>query len=440
MAYKIAIIGGGSSTFTPQLMRLFIRSDILRGSTVVLMDIDAKRLEVMTNLCRKLAEKENAELKVEKTTNRKKSLKGADFVISSIAVGSFDAWEKDFEIPAKYGIYMPIADSVGPGGIMRAFRHIPILVKMCQELEELSPDAWVFNYTNPATSNCRAMRRASSIKSFSLCTCSTIPHGVNEYLASLTNIDPKKLRLPAPAAGINHCAGILELYFKDGRDALALIKKKVKRPFIKWVLETYGILPYCWEHWIEFFPFHCRLEDKYKGRFQGMKMQHDVTVQKVKNHRLRARKWERLAEKWTRGENAKLSLDILPPDEAVQVVEVMESIIENRNEVHVMNLPNQGAIENLPDEAVVEVSSVVGSYGIRPVCVGALPETLAATLRQQISVQELTVEAALTGSRKTALEAFMQDPQIHSVLTPKETEKLLDELLKAHSEYLPRFR
>ena len=115
MSHKITLIGGGSSTFTPQLMRLFIESEALRGSTIALMDIDSHRLEVMDTLCRQLVQREGAELEIESTTERRESLVGADFVISAISAGGSDAWEKDIEIPAHYGVYMPIADSIGPG-------------------------------------------------------------------------------------------------------------------------------------------------------------------------------------------------------------------------------------------------------------------------------------------------------------------------------------
>jgi len=173
---KITIIGGGSSTFTPILMKLLLKSEVLSGSTVTLMDIDPHRLKVMTALSKRLVEEKKADLKIESTTNQRESLVDADFVITAISVGGFDAWEKDIEIPAKYGIYMPICDSIGPGGMMRAFRHIPVLVGVCKDLEEVSPNAWVFNYTNPCTANTRAMNRYSEIKTVGLCTCSFIPN------------------------------------------------------------------------------------------------------------------------------------------------------------------------------------------------------------------------------------------------------------------------
>jgi len=141
-----------------------------------------------------------------------------------------------------------------------------------------------------------------------------------------------------------------------------------------------------------------------------------------------------------RGEQVEgFSLDALPKDEGVQVLQIIEAMLENRNQVHVVNVRNEGAISNLPDDAIVEVSALVGAYGIKPVHVGDLPGALAATLRNHIAVQELTVEAALSGDRKVALRAFQQEPHIAAKLTPKETERLLDELILAHAKYLPRF-
>jgi len=438
VSHKITIIGGGSSTFTPQLMRLFLESEVLRGSTITLMDIDAHRLEVMDRLCNLLVEREGVDLTIESTTDRRESLVGADFVIGAIAVGGFEAWEKDIEIPAKYGVYMPVCDSIGPGGMMRAFRHIPPLVEVCRDLEEVSPDAWVFNYSNPSTANAIAMRRATKIKAVGLCTCSSIPRNA-EYLAHWAGVDPDEIQIPAPAAGLNHCASILELRLKDGRDAFPLILEHTTQPVIRWGLENFGILPYCWSHWTEFYPSLCRLEEEYRGRLQGLQMKYGLKVHDMEHERARARKWEQLTEQWARGEGEEVSLEVLPSAEAVEVVEIIEALIENRNEIYVVNVPNQGAIGNLPQGAIVEVSALIGAYGIQPIHVGDLPEPVAATLRQHITVQELTVEAALTGDRHIALQAFLQDPQISARLTPEETASLLDELLEAHAEYLPQF-
>ncbi|MGQ9554717.1 MAG: family 4 glycosyl hydrolase [Anaerolineae bacterium] len=437
MPSKITIIGGGSSTFVPQLMRLFLSSEVLAGSTISLMDIDSHRLEIMHTLCRELVKAEKADLKIESTTNQKESLTDADFVITAISVGGMDAWEKDIEIPAKYGVYMPIADSIGPGGMMRAFRHIPVLTSVCEDLEEVSPEAVVFNYSNPATANTMAMRWVSSIDSFGLCTCSSIPRNA-EYLAFGLGVKGEELVMPAPAGGLNHCAAVLELKLTDGRDALPLFAERAEQWIMKWGLETFGVLPYCWSHWSEFFPSLLHLEDKYEGKLQGLAMSYGLHVHDMDHERERSNRLEPLVDRLVKGEEA-ISLDVLPTAEAIEVVEIIEAMLENRNEIHVVNAPNEGAISNLPDDAIVEVSSVVGGYGIMPMHVGPLPEAWAAMLRTHITVQELTVEAAITGDHDVALQAFLLDPQISAKLNPEETEKLLDELLAAHANYLPQF-
>lgn len=437
MPHKITIIGGGSSTFTPQLMQLFIASQPLRGSTITLMDVDAGRLQVMDTLSRQLVAKLGADLHVESTTDRRAALKGADFVIAAISVGGMDAWEKDIEIPATYGISMPIADSIGPGGMMRAFRHIPVLAQVARDVAELAPEAWVFNYTNPLTSNVTAMLRAAPVRAVGLCTCSSIPR-FPAYLAAALDVEPEELALPALAAGLNHCAAIVSLRLKDGRDGLALARDRVEDPVMRWGLETYGVWPYCAGHWTEFYPSLTRLGEPYKGRLQGLRMQFLERVHDMDHERERSRHWSELATRLAAGEE-ELNLDVLPKDEMVQVVQLMECLLTNREEIHAVNVRNVGAIPNLPADAVVEVSSLVNAYGFQPLQMPALPEAVAANLRLHITVQQLTVEAALSGDRRTALQAFLLDPQISSKLTPQETGKLLDELLKAHAPYLPTF-
>jgi alpha-galactosidase len=436
--YKITIIGGGSSTFVPQLMRLFIGSKILAGSTICLMDIDRERLQVMDTLCRRLVEAQGAQLTIESTTDQRQSLVGADFVICAISVGGMDAWELDIEIPARHGVIMPIADSIGPGGIMRAFRHIPVLTSVCRDLEELSPNAWVFNYSNPATSNLIAMRSASKVRSFSLCTCSSIPRNA-AYLAAHAGVHAEAVLAPAPAAGLNHCAAVLDLRLRDGRSAFPLIADTTDNEIVRWGLRMFGVLPYCWSHWTEFFPSLMRPEEPYRGRAQGMRMAYGLHVHDMEHERARSAHWAAVADRLARGEEP-ASLDVLPEAEAIEVVEIMEAIIENRNALHVVNLPNQGAIPNLPHDAIVEVTAVVNSYGINPVSVGPLPEPWAAVLRSHITAQELTAKAALSGSRHDAELAFLADPVLAAMLTPAEASKLLDELLAAHAAHLPQFR
>ncbi len=435
MSQHIALIGGGSSTFTPALMKLFVGSRVLSGSAITLMDIDERRLEVMTRLCRLLVEHTGAKLEVKSTTDRRAALTGADFVITSIAAGGFDAWEHDIEIPAKYGIFMTTADTIGPGGIIRAFRHIPALVEVCRDLAEVAPNAWVFNYTNPASANVFAMRKAGAQRVVSLCSGTVLPRRGG---GGMGGFGADEVMLPAPAAGINHCTAVVELKLKDGRDAFPAVSERIKYPVTKWILETYGILPYPASHWVEFYPQLCRLDEPYTGRAQGLRMKYG-TIHIMEEERERAAKWERLVQQWAKGEGEDASLDALPASEGIEVVDIIESLIENRSEVFAVNVPNRGAIPNLPDDAIVEVSSVVDAYGVHPLQMPALPEPIAAHMRQHIAVEQLTAEAALTGSRKLALEAFLEDLHVQRHLLPAEAEKLMDEMLAAHKKWVPAF-
>jgi alpha-galactosidase len=438
MAFKITIVGGGSSIFTPQLIALFIGSPLLKGSTVCLMDINPERLELMDTLGRILVEKSGSDLIIESTTERRQALTGADFVIVAISAGGFDAWENDIEIPAKYGVYQPIGDSVGPGGIMRALRHVLPMVALCQDLEEVSPQAHVFNYTNPASALCWAMAMHSKIRVASLCT-NTVYLRQRKFMASWARVEPEQLVLPPPAAGINHCAGILEWHLRDGTDVFPLLRQRMRHPVLRWGLERYGFLPYAWPHWQEFYPSLCKLQGEYEGRLQGMSMSYGHPVHDMNVERSRVQRWEELVAAWIEDPSL-VSLQAIPKTEPVQVVEIMEAIIDNRKETHVVNVLNRGAIDNLPDDAVVEVSTLVGRDGIQQLHVGPMPEAIAAFLRLHISVQQLTVQAGLKGDRKLALQALELDPFVAAVLTIEETPKLLDELLQANLPYLPQFQ
>ena len=161
MGKKITIVGGGSSSFVPLLLRRLIESESLGDSQVTLMDVDEGRVKVMESLGQKLIASEGSKLSVRSSLDQREALAGADFVIAAISVGGMDAWANDLEIPGRYGIVMHVGDSIGPGGILRAFRNAPVLADVARNVAEVAPDAWVFNYTNPAPIEALAMRAAA---------------------------------------------------------------------------------------------------------------------------------------------------------------------------------------------------------------------------------------------------------------------------------------
>jgi alpha-galactosidase len=276
------------------------------------------------------------------------------------------------------------------------------------------------------------------IKSVGLCSCPSITRNPR-YLAEWAGVDPSQIVLPAPAAGLNHCAFMLDVRLTDGRSAFPLILDRTESAVQRWMLETYGVLPYCWSHVTEFFPMLSHLVEPYQGKLQGREMQYGLHVHDMAHERARMHRWEQLVQSWDTEQRHEVSLDVLPKAEAIEVIEIIEALLTNRQALFGLNVRNRGAIANLPDNAVVEVTSLVDGYGVRPVHVGALPDPLAATLRSHAAAQQLTAQAALTGSYETALQAFVQDPQTQSRLDLDEIKSLLKELMNAHSAYLPQF-
>jgi alpha-galactosidase len=441
MRIKVTIIGGGSSSFVPVLIRRLIQSDALSGATVTLMDVDQDRLGVMDSLARKLIDSEGSALTVRSTLDQREALEDADFVIAAISVGGMAAWENDMEIPGRYGIVMHVADSIGPGGIMRALRNAPVLASVARDVAEVAPEAYVFNYTNPAPTEALAMRSVPEVKSFALCSCTVAPASVG-WLAWEAGVENDEIAMPPVVAGLNHCASVTELRLKDGRDGLALVRERTTDPVVKWALETYGVLPYCWTHWVEHFPQMQWLEEPYNGTAQGVRMRYDITTHSMASERERVRKLEELAAKWTAPDAGPVTLADLPPgdeDAGIYVIDIIEAIVDNRNEMHIVNTVNNGTIPNLPDEAIVEVNTHVNAYGIRPIYAGPLPDALAAHLRHYFALEQHMVKAALGGDRQAALHAFLLDPTIQARLDLDQTQELLDEMLEANAEYLPLF-
>jgi alpha-galactosidase len=443
MAFKVTIIGGGSSSFVPVLLRRLIQSGPLGDSTVTLMDIDERRLGVMQELGDRLVAGEKSPLRVRSTLDQRAALEGADFVIAAISVGGFDAWAQDMEIPGRYGLVMHVADSVGPGGIMRALRNAPVLADVARNVADVAPDAYVFNYTNPAPTEAMAMLTAApAVRSYALCSCTGHPSSA-EWLAEQAGVDAAEIAMPPVVGGLNHCAAVTELRLRDGSDAMPLVRERAENPIVRWALDTYGVLPYCWSHWVEHFPQMQRLEGDYAGTAQAVEMRYGITTHDMAYEKARVAELEALAARWTAPDAGPVTLADLPPgdeDWGIEVIDIIEAIVENRNRTFVVNAPNGGAIPNLPDDAVVEVNCAVNGYGIRPIAAGPLPEPLAAHLRGYVDFERQVVKAALSGDRDAAMHAFLLDPNIQARLELEQIGELLDEMLRANAEWLPLFR
>ncbi len=441
MTVKIAVIGGGSSMFVPGLVRRLVDLPCFDGAELRLMDIDEARLATMQVLASHLAGSSGQQLKVVATTKQQEALAGADFVIVAISVGGMAAWESDIEIPARHGIFMHIADSVGPGGIMRSLRNTPVVASVARDVAEVAPDAIVLNYTNPASANAMAMAQVDTVRSLSLCSCSPLPFN-EDWLAGQVGVSKDLISLPLEVGGINHCTGIFSLRLKDGRDAIPLVRQRTDDEITRWAIDTFGVIPYCWAHWVEFFPQLQRLEEPYLGRAQGLAMRYGRHIYDMDAQRQRIRTWDELASAWSASSGTRQLSDLPhgPEDEGIVVAEVMQSVIDDRKDLFVVNVLNRGGlIANLPATAAVEVPAVVDGQGVHPLGIPDLPPGLAAALSLHAQVQAMTMQCALTGDRGLLRQVILTDPLVAATLEPREAQGLEEELLAVNARYLPQF-
>ncbi len=437
MHEHLVLIGAGSAMFTQGLIADIIR----RGQPcdVSLVDIDPTALEVAARLVEKMIAMTGAPVTMRAATDRRDVLAGATAVICTIGVGGRRAWEQDFLIPRKHGIFQPVGDSVMPGGTSRALRMIPAMVDIARDVLELAPDALFFNYGNPMGPVCRGIRKATGANVVGLC------HGVfdvGKFLARELGVDPSRLRYTA--AGMNHLTWFTEVRV-DGRDAMPRLREiaveKLSRlgqvdpcemlPFSWQLLQRFGAFPSALDrHVSEFFPTFFR-EGNYYGKTLGVDaFSIEDTI---------ACGDQIFAEMQSRA----LSSDPLPADyfehcggEHEQVIEIINSIRTDAGHVFSANLPNRGQIPNFPPDAIVESPCVADAGGVRPIMLPPLSAGIAGTLTGRLSWVETTVEAALEGSRDKFIQALVLDGSVDSLDTAM---ALADDLLAAQAPYLPQF-
>jgi alpha-galactosidase len=429
---KITFIGAGSTVFAKNLLGDILSFPELAESTITLQDIDQQRLETTTLVAQKTAEVVKAAPKIEATTDRRRAVDGADYVICMFQIGGYKPGTViDFEIPKKYGLRHTIADTLGVGGIMRALRTIPVLVETCREMEELCPEALFLNYVNPMAMNCWAVSRASHIKTVGL--CHSVPGTAGE-LARDIGVPVEDIHYVA--AGINHMAFYLK-FERHGEDLYPCLRQVVEEGRVPtWNRVRYDIFTRLGyfvtessEHFSEYVPWFIKhdrpdLIEKYNIPLDEYIRRCEVQIEK----------WQTLRQ------------ELLAPDKQIQVERSVEygSYIIHSNETNTPrviygNVPNHGLIDNLPQHCCVEVPCLVDSNGIQPTRIGALPPHLAALMQTNINVQSLTVEAALTQKREHIYHAAMLDPHTAAELDLDQIWQLVDDLIEAHGDWLPSY-
>jgi alpha-galactosidase len=446
---KIVLLGAGSAVFTRGLVADLILFDDLGPWELALVDPNPEALETAEGLSRQMVEYKGAEISIRAATDRREVLPGADIVVSTVGVGGRRAWEKDVAIPRKYGVYQPVGDSVMPGGISRAMRMIPVLVEIAQDVQRFCPDSLFFNYSNPMTSNCRAVRKATGVSLVGLC------HGVfhvERELAEFIGAPPEELT--SLFAGVNHLTFIFDLRW-NGRDAWPIVRKRLSEeawrvpdrdslgiifteevkaahnPFSWSLFETYGAYPAVNDrHVTEYFP-----EQFPQGRYYGKTLGIDAfSLEEIidwGDGRYEAMRAQAVGE-----EPLDKSIFERSAGEHEQLLYILSSIQRDERKVFSVNVPNEGIVSNLPAEAILEVPAAATATGLRPLQILDFPDPLAAIITRKLMTVELTVEAALQADRKLFVEALLADG---AIADRDLAWKLMEELLEAQKEYLPHF-
>jgi alpha-galactosidase len=425
---RIAFIGAGSAVFTRNLVGDVLSHPELRDSTTfALMDIDADRLRTAEIVTRRLIEAHGASSAAEATLDRRAALDGADYVVTSFQVGGYrPSTVIDFEIPKRYGLRQTIADTLGIGGIMRGLRTIPVLLDVCRDLEELSPDALLLNYVNPMAMLCWAVAEGSPIRTVGLC------HSVQHTAAELA-ADLGLPQVDYHVAGINHVAFFLKLEH-EGEDLYPALRNVTPPDQNQVRYELFKHFGYfvteSSEHFAEYSPWFIK-----DGR-EDLIERFDIPLDEyLRRSERQIADWQSLREELEGGGSIGTERSHEYGADIIRACETGEPFTFNGN---VPNRRRAGRlIDNLPADCCVEVPCIASAAGIEPQPVGALPRELAALMHTNVNVQGLTVEAALTGRREAVYQAAMLDPHTGAELSLDEIRSLVDDLLIAHGNWIP---
>ena len=431
---KIAIIGAGSMVFSTTLTNDIMQTPGLEDASVALMDPVLSKVQSVEEYVNKIIKNNNLSHKMYATDDRREALEGADYVITTFQVGGLDVYKHDYEIPLKYGVDQCIGQCVGPGGVMRGLRTIPVLAEIMRDMEEVCPQALLLNYVNPMCTCSIGMGMSSDMPFVGLC------HGIQttlDLISSYVGVDKDEIEFLA--AGINHMAWFLKLE-KDGKDLYPTFRENIEKPeyyindkvrvemarhFGYFMTESSGHL----SEYLYWFRKNKDLLDTYcdQPAFGGESgAYYKFSIE--------------MAKKYAEVDILSLESGELEPrsiDYCSRILEAMETGVPFRFNGNIIN--REGYISNLPREACVEVPIYVDKSGLHPTHVGKLPSQLAAVNRSNVTLQMLAAEAAVSADAELAFAAIAMDPLTSAVLGLKETRDMVRELFQAEAEWLPHF-
>lgn len=456
---KITFLGAGSTVFAKNVLGDIMLADSLHEVEIALYDIDEERLKESETMLRAINRNCNkGRAKIESFLDRKEALRNANFVVNAIQVGGYKPCTvTDFDIPRKYGLKQTIGDTLGVAGIFRALRTIPVMLDFAKDMEEVCPDAWFLNYTNPMGMLTLAMELGTKIKTIGLCHSVQVcaPELLRKLGMDTDNVQYK-------IAGINHMAWLLEVT-RNGEDLYPEIKRRAvegpicKREYSEEVKKMYPQLVGDDKEFtvddhddlvrfeiMKQFGYYVTESSEHNAEYLPyfIKNSHPELIEKfnipldeyLKRCETQINAWKMIGKKLVEND------DLTHTRTHEYASYIIEAIATGKPYVFGGNVLNRGHITNLPNDCCVEVPCVADRSGIIPTYVGELPMQLAALNQTNINVQKLTVQAALTKKKEYIYYAALLDPHTSSELTIDEIKALVDEMLEAHKEWLPEYK
>ena len=456
---KITFLGAGSTVFAKNVLGDIMLADSLHEVEIALYDIDEERLKESETMLRAINRNCNkGRAKIESFLDRKEALRNANFVVNAIQVGGYKPCTvTDFDIPRKYGLKQTIGDTLGVAGIFRALRTIPVMLDFAKDMEEVCPEAWFLNYTNPMGMLTLAMELGTKIKTIGLCHSVQVcaPELLRKLGMDTDNVQYK-------IAGINHMAWLLEVT-RNGEDLYPEIKRRAvagpvcKREYSEEVKKMYPQLVGDYKEFtvddhddlvrfeiMKQFGYYVTESSEHNAEYLPyfIKNSHPELIEKfnipldeyLKRCETQINAWKMIGKKLVEND------DLTHTRTHEYASYIIEAIATGKPYVFGGNVLNRGHITNLPNDCCVEVPCVADRSGIIPTHVGELPMQLAALNQTNINVQKLTVQAALTKKKEYIYYAALLDPHTSSELTIDEIKALVDEMLEAHKEWLPEYK
>ncbi len=441
MSFKVTFIGAGSIGFTRRLLRDLLTVDEFSDIEVAFTDINERNLEMVTKLCQRDIEANNLDIKIQATTDRRAALKDARYIFNVVRIGGLEAFEKDIEIPLKYGIDQCVGDTLCAGGIMYGQRGIPVILDFCKDIKDVSePDALMLNYANPNAMITWAANKYGDVNTVGL--CHGVQHG-HEIIADALGFD-KKEEVDIVCAGINHQTWYIQIQHEgedltdDLLEALENHPRYSKQEKVRIdMLKRFGFFSTESNgHLSEYVPWYRKRPEEIKEWISMDSWIHGETGGYLRECKENRDWFEKDFPRWMEEPPREYKDDKRSDEHGSYIVESLETGRIYRGH---FNVVNDNAIANLPGDAVVEVPGYVDANGINIPQVGDLPLGCAAVCQSSIDVQRLAVEAAVKGDDSLLRQAFMMDPLTGAVCNPPEIWQLVDEMLVEEQEWLPQY-